>query len=155
MDSVSDKEVGEIWERTKKDINVNNLARSKNQSDFINSIKKEMDSISKNKKQVQNLLNKGFAERVAELPETKSFFEMKSEKIKPPIKVKVPVSVIKLPSNLAKRKVKNKISIEKRGRFRSYGANNVKIKKYSWRGKPAISFYSIKQKKLITWGLVK
>ena len=154
MDSVSDKEVGEIWERTKKDINVSDLKQSESQSEFVNSLKNKMGSITKNKTQVQNLLNKGFAERVAGLSETKSFYKPKTEKPKPVIKhVKKPIT--KLPANKARITKGNRLSIKKQGRFRSFNQSNVKISRYSWRGKPAISFYSIKQKKLITWGLVK
>lgn len=157
FDSYSDSEVGEVWERTKKDIEVSKLKEADSQQEFVESLKKEMESIPKNKQAVQNLLKSGFAERVAKLPETKSFYEIKPVKPKIVIKpIRKPVVVkLKLPSKLARRKPHNKISIEKRGRFRSYSASTVKVSRYFWRGKPAMSFYSLRQKKLITWGLVK
>lgn len=151
MDSVSDKEIGEIWDRMKKDVDVTKLKQTKNQQTFIESLKQEMESIPNNKKQVRTLINKGFVERVSELSETRKFIEVKPKAFKPPIKKPIPVE--KLPARLAKRKANNKISIKKQGRFRSFNLNNIKITNYSWRGKPAVSFYSLKQKKLITWGL--
>lgn len=153
MDSVSDKEVGEIWDRMKKDVNVSELKKQKTMPDFVSQLKKEMESISKNEKQVKRLLKKGFAERFSELPEAKGFYEIRETMVKPVFKLKVPVPVPKLPERIAGRKGGNKISIKSKGRFRTFNVNNVKITEYSWRGKPAVSFYSLKQNKLITWGL--
>lgn len=153
MDSVSDKEVGEIWDRMKKDINVSNLRSQKTIPGFVSELKKEMESISKNKEQVTSLLKKGFAERFAELPEAKGFYEVREIMVKPVFKPKVPVPVPKLPERITKRKGGNKISIKSKGRFRSFNVNNIKITEYSWREKPAISFYNTRINKLITWGL--
>jgi len=144
-----------IWDRTKKDIDVSKIT-GKSKDEVLRNLKNELNGVSKNKKQIDNLINSGLLDKLIAKPFFKKELELSYKPIKPKIEmpVSVHVPVLKLPDYLAKRKGNNRVSIRKQGRFRSFNVNNVKITEYSWRGKKAVSFYNKRIKKLITWGLV-
>ena len=145
-----DADIEQIWERTKKDIDVQAIKGTSKQ-EVLNNLKAELNKITKNQKQIKTLQKYGFEEKLIEKGLLDKQIEMT---FKPKPIIKMPVPTLKLPERIAKTKANNKISIKSKGRFRSFKINNVIITKSKWKGKKTIYFYSKKQKKLITWGLI-
>lgn len=150
MDSVSDKEIGEIWDRMKKDIPVSEL-KGETKEEFINNLERKMSDIDKNKKQIQTLLNAGFAERLAETEKARDYFEISEAPAKPPI-FEAPARKV-FPKNI--RPTKTRISVKVKGRFRAYKKDNVILTESSFRGKKAFYVFNKRTNKRLTWGLYK
>lgn len=145
--SLTDEEAEEIWERVKQDVDVDKL-KAENKTDFVSKLEKKMRSVDKNKKQVRNLINIGFAERVSKLPKMQDLF--KTKELGHPIFIEKPVVSF---DGIAKRK-KGIIYIKTKKKTRRFKETSILIKESTFRGKPAIYFSNKKTGKRISWGLL-
>jgi len=156
LDSISDKEIGEIWKRTKRKISTSKI-KGKTRQEVIDNLKSELNNIPDENKSgsPETLIKKGFAERIAD----QSFFQkefvsvVKIEEVKPVIKPKI-VPKRFIAASFVRKPTAKRVSIRSKGRFRSFKRNNIKFTEFTFKGKSALNVYNIRTKKRLTWGLI-
>lgn len=156
MDSLSDREVESIWERSKKYINVSRIRASDLQG-LAQEIEREMQTAREAPDKagsMQTLVKKGFPKRAAELFEVRKLIKGAKTPIEKVLKPRKRKKVKVLPAKITKRP-KGKLAIKTRKGIRIHAAKNIKITRGRWRGRNAYWVFNLRQKKLVTWGTKK
>jgi hypothetical protein len=135
VDSLSDEQVLQIWDRTKKSINVSDLKYG-SFSSMENQLKKQLQGVSVRKQATNTLLSRGFAKRALKTEKVLTEFRPTFETTK----------------NVKTTDGKFKIKKIATGKTSVYSEKNLNIKIGIHKNKKAFFISSKKTKKRITWG---
>lgn len=157
MDTMSDQEAKDIWNRVKRYINPENL-KTGSREELAREIEKQMQFAGKSGKSgsMDTLVRNGFADRISQVDDVKNRYvepvttegkELKAREFKK----EKPLS-----PNAKKVKFTNKrVVIKTAKRTRVFKPENIRVTRGTYGGRSAFYVFNTRTKKRVSWGFVE
>ena len=158
MDTMSDREAKEIWQRVKRYINPENI-KAGSREELAKEIDKQMTLSGKSGKagSMDSLVRNGFGDRISRVDGVKDAYVEPATIGGKKLQVKAVRKEAKKqsPNEKKLRYRGTRVSVKSKGRFRSFKSKNVRVTRGTWGGRSAFYTYNVRTKKRISWGFVE
>jgi len=157
MDTMSDREAKEIWQRVKRYINPENI-KAGTREELAKEIDKQMTLAGSSGKagSMDSLVRNGFGDKISRVDEVKDAYVTPATIEGKKLQVKAIKKEVRVSPNINKvRYNKKRISVKSKGRFRSFKTENIRVTRGTWGGRSAFYIYNVRTKKRISWGFVE